>query len=104
VHEKQKMQRANTAKGQNGTGDQKARARDARRKVEELEKRVATLEARVTELSKQLEDPALYTTNGGGAKAQKMGKELDEARRGLDRAIDEWTRATEEAERLAVAR
>jgi ATP-binding cassette subfamily F protein 3 len=104
VHEKQKMQRANTAKGQNGTGDQKARARDARRKVEDLETRVATLEAKVTELSKQLEDPALYTTNGGGAKAQKMGKELDEARRGLDRAIDEWTRATEEAERLAVAR
>jgi ATP-binding cassette subfamily F protein 3 len=104
VHERQKMQRTNAPKVQSGSGDQKAQARDARKKVEELEKRVATLEARVTDLSKQLEDPALYTTNGGSAKAQKMGKELDEARRGLDRAIEEWTRATEDAERLPAVR
>jgi hypothetical protein len=42
-----------------------------------------------------LEDPALYATNEGAARAQVLGKELDAARLELERALKEWERASE---------
>jgi ATP-binding cassette subfamily F protein 3 len=75
-------------------------ARRAQRAVEEAEARVGTLEARVAELAAALEDPELYTREGGVELATRMGAELDRARRELDDALEAWSRATEEAERV----
>ena len=74
--------------------------RDLRRRVEESEKEVARLEQRIVELTVLLEDPELYTTHEGTEQALHAGKELDEARRQLDIAIETWTTATERAEQL----
>jgi ATP-binding cassette, subfamily F, member 3 len=83
-------------------GDQlKAVLRDTRRQVEKSEREVAVLERKVAELTALLEDPELYTTREGTAKSLVAGKELDDARRELDEAIDRWTAATERAEHLS---
>ena len=76
--------------------------RDARRRVEEAEREIALLEARVDELTRLLEDPELYTSRDGTEKSLIAGKELEEARRKLDAAIEKWTDLTERAEKLAV--
>jgi ATP-binding cassette, subfamily F, member 3 len=79
----------------------KAVLRDTRRQVEKSEREVAVLERKVAELTALLEDPELYTTREGTAKSLVAGKELDDARRELDEAIDRWTAATERAEQLS---
>jgi ATP-binding cassette subfamily F protein 3 len=77
--------------------------RDLRRSVEESERDVARLEARVVELSSVLEDPELYTTREGTDKALVIGKQLDDARRALDLAIERWTSVTERVEQLSTS-
>ncbi|MFL5554359.1 MAG: ABC-F family ATP-binding cassette domain-containing protein [Gemmatimonadaceae bacterium] len=74
--------------------------RDSRRKVEAAEKEVAKLEAKIVALTALLEDPELYTTREGTERSLAVGKELDEARRKLDVAIEVWTAATERVEQL----
>ncbi|MFL5584534.1 MAG: ABC transporter ATP-binding protein, partial [Gemmatimonadaceae bacterium] len=74
--------------------------RDSRRKVEAAEKEVAKLEAKIVALTATLEDPELYTTREGTERSLAVGKELDEARRKLDVAIEVWTAATERVEQL----
>jgi ATP-binding cassette, subfamily F, member 3 len=81
--------------------DTRAALRDVRRRVEDAEKEVALLEKRVVQLTKLLEDPELYTTREGTEKSLLAGKELDEARRRLDIAIEKWTAVTERAEELS---
>jgi ATP-binding cassette subfamily F protein 3 len=75
--------------------------REMRERVEDSEKEVASLEKRVVELTALLEDPELYTTREGTEKSLRAGKQLDEARRKLDIAIEKWTRVTEQAEQLS---
>jgi ATP-binding cassette, subfamily F, member 3 len=75
--------------------------REMRQRVEESEKEVAALEKKVVELTALLEDPELYTTREGTDKSLRAGKQLDEARRKLDKAIEKWTRVTEQAEQLS---
>jgi len=90
LQEKQKTRRKET--------DQervRADAREAKRRAESLEARVESLEAKVAELTRQLEDPSLYTTDEGTARAVALGKDLDRAKRELDRALEEWTSAVE---------
>jgi hypothetical protein len=72
-----------------------------RQRVDRCEKEVAALERKVAELTALLEDPELYTTREGTDKSLVAGKELDEARRQLDAAIEQWTAATEKAEQLS---
>jgi predicted nucleic acid-binding Zn-ribbon protein len=76
----------------------RAAIRDARRKVEELEKEISTLEHGIAELTKQLEDPELYTTSEGTKKSVVAGKELEALRRKLDGALERWTAETEKLE------
>ncbi|MGQ0712650.1 MAG: ABC-F family ATP-binding cassette domain-containing protein [Gemmatimonadaceae bacterium] len=78
--------------------DQRAARRTAQRELERAEADVARLEARVTGLTTALEDPQLYTTPDGIARAQSLGKGLDEARQALDAAIASWERAVEASE------
>jgi ATP-binding cassette subfamily F protein 3 len=75
--------------------------REIRQRVEESEKEVAALEKKVVELTALLEDPELYTTREGTDKSLRAGKQLDEARRKLDKAIEKWTAVTEQAEQLS---
>ena len=58
------------------------------------ERRVGVRERRVAELRAQLEDPALYLTADAAAQAQRLGRELEDARAELDAAFAEWEAAT----------
>ena len=75
--------------------------REMRQRVETSEKEVAALEKKIVELTALLEDPELYTTREGTDKSLRAGKQLDEARRKLDIAIEKWTKVTEQAEQLS---
>jgi len=79
--------------------DQRRSARDNQKRVEQSERRVAELEAKVDELTRALDDPALYGTPAGVQKATELGRALDAAKASLDAALEEWTEATEAAER-----
>jgi ATP-binding cassette subfamily F protein 3 len=93
MHEKQKTKRKEEDKGQRRNAQ-----RDAQKKAESAEKRVAELEAKIGELTALLGDPALYTTDDGKKRAVKAGTELDNLKRKLDAALEDWTAATEAAE------
>jgi ATP-binding cassette subfamily F protein 3 len=82
----------------------RASLRDARRAVEDCEKEVGRLEGKIAELTRELEDPQLYTTREGTDRSIKAGKELDRLRRQLDKALEKWTTATEQSEALAPQR
>ncbi len=72
-----------------------------RQRVETSEKEVAALEKKIVELTALLDDPELYTTREGTDKSLPASKQLDEARRKLDKAIEKWTKVTEQAEQLS---
>ncbi len=93
VHEKQKTKRREDDRDQ-----RRSVQRDARQKAEKAERRVGELETRIGELTAILGDPRLYTTEDGKKRALKAGSELDQLKRKLDTALDEWARATEAAE------
>jgi len=95
VRERQKTHRKESA-----ADGARRDARRAQRAVEEAEVRVAELEERVAALTAALEKPELYTTPEGVAKSAALGADLERAKRDLDRALDAWSRATEEAERV----
>ena len=93
THERQQMRRPDST-----TRDDRAARRTAQRELERAEKDVARLEARIAEIATALEDPELYMTPAGVARAQALGTELDVARTALDDAIARWERAVEVAE------
>ena len=95
VKERQKTQRKESA-----ADGARRDARRAQRAVEEAEVRVAELEERVAVLTAALEKPELYTTPDGVARSATLGVDLEQAKRELDAALEAWTRATEEAERV----
>jgi hypothetical protein len=63
--------------------------------LEKAEARVTDCEARLSAIRAQLEDPAVYATHEGAARAQTLGKELEIARVELDRAYADWEAASE---------
>src|SRR5262249_52949526 len=64
--------------------DRQADRRRAERAVAEAEEEVSAWEARVEGLRTALEDPHLYVTPDGGRRAAELGRELEQARAGLD--------------------
>jgi ATP-binding cassette subfamily F protein 3 len=78
--------------------EDRAAKRTAQRDLERAEAEVGRLEARVAEVTRVLEDPQLYTTSEGVARATALGVELDAARRALDEAIARWERAVQVVE------
>ena len=104
AREKEKQQeRARAAQGKGGSpeaGDRKAALRRARKQLEEAEQRVQLLEAEVAALTARLDDGALYDTPAGVEKATRWGRELDQAREGLEEAMAHWADASETVERL----
>ena len=94
------QERKRTQRQESPKEAQRADARKARKMVDDAEQRVATLEARVAELTSALADPELYTTPHGTQRASQLGKDLDVAKRDLDRALEAWTAATEALEQM----
>jgi ATP-binding cassette subfamily F protein 3 len=94
------QERKRTQRQESPKDSQRADARKARKSVDDAEQRVATLEARVAELTTALADPELYTTPEGTQRASRLGKDLDAAKRDLDRALEDWTAATEALEEM----
>ena len=89
MHERQQ-----TRRGEDGRKQTQSGRRTAQRAVEEAEARVTTCEARVAALRAQLEDPALYSTPTGPAKAKALGMGLEVARTELDQALKAWETAS----------
>jgi len=75
--------------------------RRAERAVVEAESEVGVWEGRVEGLRAALEDPHLYLTPDGARRATELGRELEGARRGLDKALARWESATRSAEGTA---
>lgn len=75
-------------------GDRKRQLRQATEALARAEERVAALETQVAGLTTELAAPALYTTLDGIERAKRLGRELDEAKRALDAALEEWAVAT----------
>jgi ATP-binding cassette subfamily F protein 3 len=72
--------------------------RAARRELDEAEALVAAAEQRVAAITGRLEDPALYTSDGGTAEAVRLGRELEEAKGALEDAFIRWERASAAAD------
>jgi len=98
VKERQKVARKELA-----TEDSRKAIRRAERAMAEAEQAVATWEAKVEALTKALEDPDLYTSPDGVAKATRLGAELDGARSSLERAFEAWEQAMESLEAMRAA-
>ncbi len=94
MHEKQKTKRREDDRDKQRDGQ-----RNARRKVEQAETRVGELEAKVAALTSSLADPELYMSDSGKQQAVKAGIELERLKKQLDKALDDWTSATEVVER-----
>lgn len=78
---------------------QKQSARPAaERAVALAEAAVTQAEARVAALRAVLEDPRLYLTPEGARRAVELGREMEQARAGLDQAFARWEAATRAAE------
>src|SRR5688500_11610249 len=96
LHEKQKTKRKEDNKGQRRNAQ-----REAQKRVESVERRVADIEAGIARLTEMLGDPGLYTTEEGKRRALKAGSDLDDLKRKLDIALEDWSSATEAADGAA---
>ena len=85
VHERKQTRRSDTGRKQ-----QQSARRSAERALAEAESSVAEWEARVATSRAQLEDPGLYLTPEGASRATAIGRQLEEARRELERAFARW--------------
>jgi ATP-binding cassette subfamily F protein 3 len=90
VHERQQ-----TRRGEETRKREDSARRSNRRALEAAEARVTECETKVAAIRSQLEDPALYATQEGAARAQTLGKDLDAARLELERALSDWERVSE---------
>ena len=109
VKEKQRTGRkdapdAKRGQQKEGERDTRREQRNAQQALADAEQKVGELEGRVSKLATQLADPDLYTKPDGVERSKKIGKELDVARRELDRALDAWTASTEAVERWGVTK
>jgi ATP-binding cassette, subfamily F, member 3 len=89
VHERKQTRRTEQARQQ-----QQSVTRSARSALEQAEARVIACEERVASIRAQLEDPELYATASGSARAHVLGGELETARSELERAFKDWEQAS----------
>jgi ATP-binding cassette subfamily F protein 3 len=94
MHERQKVARAG-ARQKTAAGDKRRQMKTAEEELARVELLVAELESRVASISANLEDPTLYTRPDGVSEAKRLGVDLDNARRELDKALEAWSRASE---------
>jgi ATP-binding cassette subfamily F protein 3 len=89
VHERQVVERPHKP-----DRDRRTVARKARERLVKAEGRVAELERAIDEMTTILDDPALYATPDGPARAGGIGKKLEEAKSALEAAFAEWELAS----------
>lgn len=77
--------------------------RSARRAAAAAEAAVTGAETNVARLTSALADPALYTSGEGIKRSAALGGDLERARRVLDAALEAWSVATADVERLVNA-
>jgi ATP-binding cassette subfamily F protein 3 len=97
VHERKQTRRAEDASRK----QQQTAKRNAQRTLEQAEARVTECEGRVAAIRTQLEDPELYATASGAARAQRLGIDLEAARAELQSALREWEAASAAGELAA---
>jgi ATP-binding cassette subfamily F protein 3 len=103
VHERQRLERtrrAPSAPGTRSARDLTRELRRAQRTVDEIEQRIEVLETKIASVGAALEDPQLYTRATGLNEAKTLGAQLENAKRELDIALEQWTVATDEVEEL----
>jgi ATP-binding cassette, subfamily F, member 3 len=99
VQEKKKTARRDDV----GRDDRNAR-KNAQRRVAELETQIQTLEEKIERVTRELEDPELYTRPNGVERAKVLGGQLDELKPALERTLEEWGTATETLDTLTAGR
>jgi ATP-binding cassette subfamily F protein 3 len=92
VQEKKKTQHASSRQD-----EQRRARREVQSRIAEAEESVARLETEIARISKDLADPELYLTRDGVSKSAELGVQLERLKRELDRALERWASATEEA-------
>jgi ATP-binding cassette subfamily F protein 3 len=98
------QEKKKTARRDDGVRDERNQIRAAQRRVADLEAEIQRLEARTETLTRELEDPALYTRADGVQRASELGAELDELKTRLERALEDWGTATEAFDTLTSGR
>jgi len=94
VHERQRVARDDKrSPKRDNRSSARSEERAARRKLEDAEARVNDFEARIASVTRELENPELYTRPNGPAEAKRFGATLDELKTALDQALEEWTEA-----------
>ncbi|MGI8620043.1 MAG: ABC-F family ATP-binding cassette domain-containing protein [Gemmatimonadaceae bacterium] len=94
VHERQRVARGDKRAAKAGSrASGRTDERAVRRKLEDAEARVGQLEGRIAAVTKELENPELYTRPNGPADAGRLGATLDELKAELDRSLEEWSEA-----------
>ncbi len=87
-------ERKQTRRPERDRKQQQSARRTAERALAEVEASVAEWESRVAALRGELEDPGLYLTPAGAARAAAVGAELEAAKSELERAFEAWEAAT----------
>jgi ATP-binding cassette subfamily F protein 3 len=98
VQEKKK-----TARREDNGRENKSALRAAQKRVTDLESQIQELESKIDTLTHELEDPELYTKPIGVERAKKLGIDLEKQKRDLERALDDWSKATDALESLAAS-
>jgi ATP-binding cassette subfamily F protein 3 len=99
VQEKKK-----TARREEAGRDERAQLRSAQRRVADLESEIQQGESRIEAITRELEDPGLYTRADGVNRSNELGVELEQLKARLERALEEWGTATEALDTLGSAR
>jgi ATP-binding cassette subfamily F protein 3 len=98
------QEKKKTARREDSARDERNQLRSAQRRVADLEAQVEELESRAQELTRELEDPGLYTRAGGVRRASELGAELEQLKPRLELALEEWGAATEALDTLTSGR
>jgi ATP-binding cassette subfamily F protein 3 len=98
------QEKKKTARREETGRDERNQLRTAQRRVADVEAEIQQLESRTETITRELEDPDLYTRDDGVQRASELGAELDQLKARLERALEEWGRATEALDTLAPER
>jgi len=95
------QEKKKTARREQSSRGLKDAVRAAKRRVSELELEIQNIEEQITSLTRELEDPGLYTGTDGISRATRLGRELERLKTDLERALEAWGEATEDADTLS---
>ena len=94
------QEKKKTARREENSRGLKDAVRAAKRRISELELEIQRMEEQVAMLTRELEDPELYTRPDGISRATRLGGELERLKADLERALEAWEEATEDADAL----